>query len=435
MLEVKKRLILAQDIDFDRTGTDEMVSFEAANGTVYTGKKINAGDLPLRKETSTFLGAIDVDTALKLLAEQKGSDDPGSGTNNRLTENTIVAFDAKDNFNQIQAKIAAQPRNLNSYTLTFRFPALTKQYLSGVILWSNFYGGKIIITGGDEDNPIEIQNANATEPLFQFTSCDCEILIEFFRFVQDDNKHALRIENSRAMVVSKCIFEGTSATETFAVKSIASNVSIIDCVLTNDEGFDDDISKDVRELKAGKLSLAGGTMTGEISFATGTGGGVNISSGDNRLIFTGGSSHDTGGNLRLFGDGYSHNGSSKMAGGFALIVKKDQASVFELTGTTDGLKFDNKDITLGYPDVSAAVSLGSKTSYTATMDGWIGFYCHIKGTSWVLSVDGVNIYQAGGTEHCHDTCIFPVKKGAVVKFETDDYDEVHSTVMKFYPNR
>ena len=67
-----------------------------------------------------------------------------------------------------------------------------------------------------------------------------------------------------------------------------------------------------------------------------------ITSNSERIIITGGSTNLKGGNLRLYGDGYT---GSSMTGGFALVTHKDETQGPALTGKPDGtLVWDNVSV-------------------------------------------------------------------------------------------
>jgi len=68
---IKKRPILKQDIAFDYSGTDEVVTFIGSDGSPKKGNKINAGHIPTPKTTREATeGKVTISEALEYLAAQ-----------------------------------------------------------------------------------------------------------------------------------------------------------------------------------------------------------------------------------------------------------------------------------------------------------------------------------------------------------------------------
>lgn len=67
---IKKRKIITQDIDWDNSGTDEIVSFVGSDGSGKSGNKINAKNIPLSSLTRQQLGnQTNIEKALIYLSE------------------------------------------------------------------------------------------------------------------------------------------------------------------------------------------------------------------------------------------------------------------------------------------------------------------------------------------------------------------------------
>jgi hypothetical protein len=98
------------------------------------------------------------------------------------------------------------------------------------------------------------------------------------------------------------------------------------------------------------------------------------------------------------------------------------------------LLWDEKDITLGYPDYSASVSLGEVNSYTAEQDGWFAVIGDPGASKkWEVMINGSLVAANGGENHNTNSLFIPVKKG-----DTISINFVASTAgmsMYFYPNR
>jgi hypothetical protein len=94
----------------------------------------------------------------------------------------------------------------------------------------------------------------------------------------------------------------------------------------------------------------------------------------------------------------------------------------------ESLTWLGKDITLGYPNYAAGVDLGSRSSYTATSDGWILVHLQTTDTDWHVKVNNATVGYEGGEHWQHTSEFLPVKKGDVVTSS-------QAASYIFYPNR
>lgn len=167
---------------------------------------------------------------------------------------------------------------------------------------------------------------------------------------------------------------------------------------------------DKTELSA-YLPLAGGTMTGTI-VTTETSN--TITSSNNRIIMSGGSTYLKGGNLRLYGDGYD----GTLACGFALVTHANEAQSSVLMGNNSGtitwtgnrVEVGNGSgtVTIPYDAVNLnIISSGSTSGYAAlrsstnSTDGaYIAFYGKDNSNSGrfgIYAADGTNRVVLVGT--------------------------------------
>lgn len=230
MLNIKKRLILGEDVDFDVTGTGETVTFFSQTGEAYQGNKINASHLPLTTETRQKTTSTNVDAALANISDRLDNFSAGDV----LEEDLTVAFAAEDSAETIQLTINRQIKNLNGHTLTFLFPASLSQVLYESIVWQDFYNGTVVIAGGDADNKTAIYDQQDITALFRIYRCQCEVKIQYFYFVHQYSVYGISAESSAAVIVDQCHFSGMENSDSYAVNKSAANALLIDCEFDND---------------------------------------------------------------------------------------------------------------------------------------------------------------------------------------------------------
>ena len=219
-LKLEKRLIVAEDVDFDLTGSGATVEIANGSGGFIEGHKINAGHLPLSSGTAQAVGSPDVDGAIENL--QKKLD--AVSTVSALDDDLTVAFDAADTEEDIQGKIDAVVKNLGGHTVTFVFPELIDHSLLASIEWKGFYNGTVIVEG----NGTTVTHAAELNCLFHFADCQCRVVIRNFTFTYSTTLFALWLERCPTVEIVNCIFNGVART-TYAVKLRLSNAVFDSC--------------------------------------------------------------------------------------------------------------------------------------------------------------------------------------------------------------
>ena len=167
-----------------------------------------------------------------------------------------------------------------------------------------------------------------------------------------------------------------------------------------------------------------------------TNGIIKTKSVTERLAIYGGTASNNGAYLVLRGKDNSAGGHTP--GEFVVATCEIDNETNVLRGGSDGkLTWKNKDITLGYPNYSAGVSLGNVSSYTATADGWIFATGRREDKYWNLRVGGARVFETGGSSWDAGSCLIPIKKGDVVKTYNgrDEATTAFAVDMVFYPNR
>lgn len=257
MQEIKKRLILKEDLNLDVSGNDEKVFF-GDNNNLRQGKKINAGDIPLKQETRKKLAAVDVNTAIELIAD-KVENITASAV---LEQDETIEFANNDSLSDIQLKINAQIKNLNGHTLTFKFPANLSQLLYSSIVFQDFYNGTVVVTSGEVENKIAVYDQLNINSLFRIYRCQCEVVIRNFYIVHQYSPFGISVESSSSVIIEDCNFSGINGGDSYAVNKSAANVILKNCNLGGDveiyppaEKQDQGIGKSIGEMFAYPASM------------------------------------------------------------------------------------------------------------------------------------------------------------------------------------
>lgn len=232
---IKKRLILAEDINFDSAGTGDVAKFTAQDGTTYEGQKINAAHLPLTKETREKLAALNVDEALSVVKDKV---DAFSATD-VMTENVTITFTAENTPEEIQRIIDRQKRNLNNYTLTFIFPSSWTQLLYDSIYFHGFFNGAVRVASATAGSKVRVYDQLGIEALFKVIRCQCEVVIEDFNFVHLYSPYGVLARSASSVIINNCEFSGMKSADSYALKLTAATGTLLNCEITDDKPIDD----------------------------------------------------------------------------------------------------------------------------------------------------------------------------------------------------
>lgn len=233
VINLKKRLVGKEDIDFDISGTDEKNDFFTSDGERKSLTKLNASHMPLTKKTRNAVSATNVDEAIFNFQEKIDNFE----ATDVLTEDLTITFAVDDDAENIQNKINQQKKNLNGHTLTFLFPSLIAQNLYAAFDWSDFFNGTIIIAGGNADSKIAIYDQQDITSLFRIRRCFCEVIIRYFYFVHQHSPYGVSAESSPSVIIEHCNFAGQTGADTYAVNKSASVVVLRDYELSEDVDF------------------------------------------------------------------------------------------------------------------------------------------------------------------------------------------------------
>lgn len=232
-INLKKRLIGKEDINFDIAGTGETEKFFTSDGGQKVLTKINASHFPLTRSSREKLNATNVDEALNLISDKVDNFE----ANDALTEDVTVSFLPEDDIETIQNKINQQKKNLNGHTISFLFPVSLAQNLYSTLIWKDFFNGTVIIAGGTDGGRIAIYDKQDINALFKIYRCLCEVRIEYFYFVHQYSDYAISAESSPAVIVKGCQFSGMKNKDSYAVEKITGTAFLLDCELSDDIEF------------------------------------------------------------------------------------------------------------------------------------------------------------------------------------------------------
>ena len=227
--EFKKRLIGAEDINFDTTGTGERADFKDFFGNTKTLHKINASHLPLSATARKLIGSKNVDEALQILFNKEPSQKDEPDNEEKLQADKTVTFSNTDNEAAINTKIKKELKNLNNYTLTFEFAENISMALLKSICWENFKNGTLIVNGKDAS----ISDPIVFKALFEFKNCDCNIEIKNFVFNVKNSISAILLENCPRVKISNCSFDGSNNAGASAVSGVIYDGYFNNCIFNN----------------------------------------------------------------------------------------------------------------------------------------------------------------------------------------------------------
>lgn len=426
-----KRLIGKEDITFDVNGTNETDNFTTSDGVTKTLTKINASHFPLTQAARGKLKEQNVDSALVSLSNKIEN----FKVPDVLHDNVVVEFSANDDIDTIQWKINEQIRNLNGYTITFRFPVSLSQNIYESIVWQDFFNGTIIVTGGSTSNKITISDQQNVTSLFKFYRCLCEVQVEHFYLKHNKSTYGILAESTTSLIIRDCYFSGIANAESYAAALVASNAFFVDCEFLNDLNFYPYIRNDY-------LPLSGGTLTGRLSFLQ---YGMITSLPSGYMILMPGEDKNTSPNILLRGANTTPS-ASEVPGEVFIIANngsKQAKLVLRPDGsfTLNGKTIATSNMLWQCPDYDNPVAVGEVSSYTAPADGWVYFERQQDDDYLTVKVNGSVVVNGGGYSHDRTSGFFPVRHNDVVTFtdtnkeQEPSKDKTGTAIVKFYPNR
>lgn len=405
-INIKKRLIGKEDINFDVTGLNERANFITPSGEEKVLTKVNASHIPLTQNTRNEVNAFNVDEALVNL---QGKVDSFTAVD-VLDRDITIEFSPEDSIDVIQNKINQQKKNLNGHVLSFVFPAAIQQNLYFPIEWQDFFNGSLVISGTSTESRVAVYDRQDINRLFRIYRCQCEVRIQYFHFIHQYSHYGVAAEAAPSVFITECSFTGMQNASSYAVLKNVANIVLAGCSLSNDDEF---YSTEIPDTSMYKyLKKDGDKMNGLLDAAAGIstptlGGSDNAS----MLQLFAGKNINDGAGLLLY------KTASEAPATFVLFSGTGEAQKL-LTGHPDGrLLWLGKDITLGFPYYDAGVGFSlTNNGFTAPSDGWIYAAGVVQGNGWwYFNVNGKTVGNAGhGNGYDFGCSIFvPVKSGDV----------------------
>ena len=281
---------------------------------------------------------------------------------------------------------------------------------------SDLFNKKLDLSGGTMSGPIYTSSDKAvyrTGNNGQLTICGAELYDNGSSVSLYGKSHAVNAGNvvvaARKDGMAQYLYLKPDGSATWCGKNL---VRSVDGVAADTAG----------NVSLNALPKSGGTMTGTIAFTVD--GAVKRSGNANCFVALGGDAWEKCGSIALHGGGDASNP------GYAILYANNNSGnqsnlVLKPTGE---LEKNGRDITLGYPNYSAGIALGTLSSYTAADDGWILVHVESDEEGWNVRVNGATVGYEGGDHWQHTSEFLPVKKGDVVT-------STKAAGYIFYPNR
>lgn len=229
-LDVPKRLLGKEDINFDSTGENATANFTNADGVEKTLHKFNAAHIPLTTGLRAKLNnAANVEAGLEDL---KNTLDNFSDVQ-VMTQNTVIEFGAAESLTDIQVRINQQIKDFGGHVLNFTFPAAINQQLVNALSFKGFKNGTLVISG----NFVTIADNADIGELFSFIDCTCKVEIINVTLQHTQSAYAIKAERCTEIYCDTVTFSGMGTS--FAIQTICSGRLFNNCTFTNDSESDD----------------------------------------------------------------------------------------------------------------------------------------------------------------------------------------------------
>lgn len=223
-VNVTKRLIGRQDINWDTMGDGETFTFQTPEGTYYSLDKINATHIPIAGSVRTALNRMDVNSAFEeMLSRIKSVQQQGF-----LESDTEIVYGSTMKVAELNSAIEEVYKNLGGHTLTITFPEGVTRSLALPILLEGFYNGTIRIVGNDNVLKDEV----LMDGLIVVRDCHASVEIDSVAFNHSVNPHALGVFNSSSVDCIECTFTSTGETSKSAALYESSNGYFENCILS-----------------------------------------------------------------------------------------------------------------------------------------------------------------------------------------------------------
>jgi hypothetical protein len=160
---------------------------------------------------------------------------------NCLLQDTTVNIPAGSSLATIQAIVDAQPRNLNGYTLTFRFADGTYDFgTDGCLYIRSFHTGAVFLEGNPSDGltahstqAVRLKNTRTGDGgIGYFYNCTAQVAVRYIAFTTQlaGWNHGLLFIHGNVAIVEGCYFECNNGVNGSGLWSVHSDVRVTNCM-------------------------------------------------------------------------------------------------------------------------------------------------------------------------------------------------------------
>lgn len=226
-INVTKRLIGREDINWDINGTGETSSYQNAQGQYFTLNKVNATHIPISLVLRNKLGRINVDSAFEeVLTRIQSVQQQGA-----LEEDKEIVFSSGKTIAELNADIGNVFKNLGGHTLTITFPEGVTRSLATPIMIDGFYNGTIRLVGNKNILKDEVE----MDGLFVAKGCHANVEIEDFTLNHTLSKYGVSALDSSCVNCNRCVFLSNGADTQYSALYESSNGYFNECTLSGDQ--------------------------------------------------------------------------------------------------------------------------------------------------------------------------------------------------------
>lgn len=242
---VQHRLLGAEDVNWDSSCENGTEDFVTPFGVTMPLSKINAGHIPLDKDTYLAMGgAKTVGAALAALAKNPVSGGSSSGGSSGMQGDTTVEITSEySTVTQIQENlIDVKGKDLGGHVLTFQFAENLPKTISAPLVFDGFYNGKLVV----DLNGNTLTMGNNIAGVLRFLNCQAVVevtggmtagttpqaktgTISFGNF-----SAGVTAEESLVVTFTNIAFvNNQSSTSSYAVYSLGAEARFRNCTVTN----------------------------------------------------------------------------------------------------------------------------------------------------------------------------------------------------------
>lgn len=224
------RLIGAEDVNWDNSGTNKKASFVDGNGTPHDTSLINAGHVPLPSTTRALLdNEENVAAGMEVLANRIS--DITGGSSSSLSADTTINLDSTLTTSAIQNTIDQQPKNLGGHTLTFLFSEGLDASLSSALVFDGFYNGFLVV----DLNEDTVSDAADIGNVFHLHDCFCKVEVKNGAISHTLSDYGIKAERCPCVYLTDIAFTSAGGSDNYAFCGIDSDGIITSCSYQNDK--------------------------------------------------------------------------------------------------------------------------------------------------------------------------------------------------------